>query len=231
MNDLLPIFSRGAILTTLCLCLMPLAGAARTPSPVGQPPAAGEAISPLFENVSAAADTPSYLMRVAIKTNLLFWAAGSPNVGLEFPLGDRLSVTATSAFTRLTIKSTYTVQTLQGGLDVKYWFRRGGGRTLTGWNAGAYVVLGAPWDVQWKTGWQGDSFLSAGLQGGYSLPIAKRWNLEFLLAAGWFHTPEARQYTKEGGHLMWQQTRQNVNRFSLTKAQINLAWHFGRKQR
>ncbi len=230
MISLSSTLSRVCFRVVLCIiCLTPLTATARTLSPEGQPPIAHETASPVSENAPAATDNRPYKMQVAIKTNLLFWAAGSPNVALEFPIGDRFSVTATSAFTKVSIKKTYAIQTLQGGLDVKYWFTPGGGRTLTGWNAGAYVVSGAPWDVQWKTGWQGDSFVSAGLQGGYSLPIAKRWNLEFLLAAGWFHTPEARQYRIEGGHMMWLQSRGNVHRFSLTKAQVNLVWHFGRK--
>ncbi len=229
MNNPLLTFSRGTILVTLCLFLMSLTAAAQTPAPEQQPGAALETPFPPSGNSTAAGGVRSYLMQVAVKSNMLFLAAGTPNIGLEFPVSDQFSITATGAFTRLTIKQTYAIQTLQGGLDFKYWFGAGGGRTLTGWNAGVYMVAGAPWDVQWKTGWQGDSFLSAGLEGGYSLCIGKKWNLEFLLAAGWFHTPEARQYRKEGGHMMWQQSRQNVHRFSLTKAQVNLVWHFGRK--
>jgi hypothetical protein len=201
------------------LCLAPLVGVAQS--------VAHGTVAP--KDDPATSDKP-YRMEVALKTNLLFWAVGSPNFSVEIPLGDHFSVTASSAYTKISIRNTYTIQTLQGGLDAKYWFRPREGRTLTGWNAGVYIVSGAPWDVQWETGWQGDSFLSAGVQAGYSLPIARKWNLEFLLAGGLFYTPEARQYEKVGNELMWLQTRGNVRRFSLTKAQVNLVWHFGKKK-
>ncbi len=165
-------------------------------------------------------------VRLALKTNLLFYAAGGLNVGVEVPVGRKFSASLTGVHTWLRWGKERALQTIQGGVDVKYWFDQLPERHLTGWNAGLYAVWGGPWDVQWNRGWQGNSFFSTGVVGGYSRPVSRRMNIELSVAAGLFHTPEARQYDRSrgGGILMWHQTRRNVSRFSITKAQINLVW-------
>jgi hypothetical protein len=164
---------------------------------------------------------------VAFKSNLLFVATGAPNLGVEVPLGERFSISTTGAFAYLHIDNNYALQTVQGGLDAKYWFNRKNNRRLTGWNAGVYGLVSGPWDVQWGSGWQGDRFFTAGLVAGCAVPVARRLNMEFALAGGWFYTPEARHYIRRGDHLMWLQTRRNVHRLSLTKIQIGLVWLIG----
>ena len=160
-----------------------------------------------------------------LKTNLLFDLAGAPNFGVEIPLNLKFSLTGEAAYAYWRIDNRYALQTMQGGIGLKYWFRLRNGEPLTGWNAGVYGVYGGRYDVQWKDGYQGDGFVSTGLSAGYAMPVSKRLNLEFSLAAGYFHTPEVRHYHRpENGHLLWQETRYHVNRFSLTRVQVNLIW-------
>lgn len=173
-------------------------------------------------------EMPRRRIQPALKTNLLFDLVGAPNVGVEIPLGKRFSVGADIAYAGWRINNLYALQTIQGGVNAKYWFRPWDGlddRVLTGWNAGVYATYCSRYDVQWKDGWQGDGFWSVGVSAGYSIPITSRFNMEFVLAAGWFRTPEERHYHRpENGHLMWQQTRRNVGRLSVTKIQANLVW-------
>lgn len=162
---------------------------------------------------------------VALRTNLLLDLVGTPNIGLIVPVSEKISLEADFAYSHWTINNTYSFQTVQGGVAAKYWFGFRKNKPLTGWNAGVYAVYCGLYDVQWKDGWQGDGFWSAGVSGAYSASISKRLNMEFLLAAGYFRTSEARHYHHpENGHLMWRQTKRNVGRFSLTKAQVNLVW-------
>lgn len=167
--------------------------------------------------------------RFALKTNLLFDAVGAANLGVELPVGKHLSLTADVAYSYWRINNLYALQTIQGGVTAKWWFNQSRGH-LTGWNAGVYGMYCTRYDVQWLDGLQGDGFWSAGVQGGYGLPIGRKWRLEFAAAAGYVHTPEVRFYDRpERGHLMWRQTRRGVGRVSLTKLQLNLVWLLGKE--
>ena len=161
-----------------------------------------------------------------LKTNLLFDLAGAPNLGLEVPMrGNKISFAVDIAYAYWSIDNLYALQTMQAGIGAKYWFRTRNGEPLTGWNAGVYSVYNGRYDVQWKDGYQGDGFFSTGLSAGYATPVSKRLNLEFSVAGGYFYTPEVRHYHRpEKGHLIWQETRYHVSRFTLTKAQVNLIW-------
>ena len=169
---------------------------------------------------------------LALKTNLLFDVVGAPNLGVELSLGGnrKFSVAADVAYAYWQINNLYALQTIQGGVEAKYWFRPSE-RSFTGWNTGVYGMYCNRYDVQWKDGYQGDGFWSAGISAGYSMPISKRLNLEFAIAGGYFYTPEVRHYHRpENGHLLWEETRYNVGRVSLTKLKVNLVWLIGRKK-
>ena len=166
----------------------------------------------------------------ALKTNLLFDLAGAPNIGVETSIMKQLSVTADFAYAYWRINNLYALQTIQGGVGAKYWFGPSD-RPLTGFNAGIYGTYGGRYDVQFKDGYQGDRFWSAGLSAGYSMALSNRLNLELSLAGGYFFTPEARHYHRpENGHLLWDETRYNMGRFSLTKLQVNLVWLIGKRR-
>jgi len=196
------------------------------PEPVPEP-----AVEPLPEIVFEITDAKKEscgMMPLALKTNLLFDLVGAANLGVEIPLWERFSVGADAAYSFWRINNLYALQTIQGSVNAKYWFRpwgEPGDRMLTGWNAGVYAMYCTRYDAQWLDGLQGDGFWSAGVSGGYAMPLSDRWRLEAAIAAGYIHTPEVRFYDRpERGHLMWRETRQNVGRVSITKLQFNLVW-------
>lgn len=176
---------------------------------------------------------------IAFKSNLLFDAVGAPNIGIEVPIRSHFSVVADFAYAYWrSPKNLYALQTLQGGVEGRYWFgvkeekkqrKPEWAKPLRGWNVGAYAMYCSRYDVQWIDGYQGDGFWSAGLTGGYATPIARNLTLEFSLAAGYFYTPEYRHYHQpeydvNGDYrLMWQQTG-NFGTFTLTKVRISLVW-------
>ncbi|MDR2584647.1 MAG: DUF3575 domain-containing protein [Prevotellaceae bacterium] len=188
-------------------------------------------VSPYFENdplVSVQTDTA--LLDVALKTNLLFDAAGAPNIGIEKLIFKQFSLFADVAYSYWRINNLFALQTIQTGIGAKYWFDPSE-CPLTGWNVGIYGLFCGRYDVQWKDGYQGDGFWSGGMSGGYSLPLSKCLNLEFSLAAGYFYTPEVRHYHRpQKGHLLWEETRTHVGRFSLTKMQVNIVWFISKKK-
>lgn len=135
-------------------------------------------------------------MPFAVKTNLLYDIALTPNIGVEIPVGRRWSMNAT--FMRgwwLKKDNTFCWQLEAGGLEGRYWFGGPGvTKVLTGWFAGAFAGAGF-YDFQLKRdkGHQGEFFM-VGLSGGYSRQIAQTWNLEFAIGAGYLSTDYRRYH-------------------------------------
>jgi hypothetical protein len=167
---------------------------------------------------------------MALRTNLLLDLIGGPNLGIEVPWGRRFSVAADFAYTHTLLMNRYAFETLHGNLEGRYWWSSDNDRPLTGWNVGIYGTRGGPYDIQWQGGVQGDSFWSAGVSGGYSLPIARALNLDFSLGAGYLFSPQARVYERpQDGHLIWKETRNNTGRLTLTRVRVGLVWLIGRR--
>ena len=112
----------------------------------------------------------------AVKTNLLFDAALTPDIGVEFVTGEHSSV-ALSVFGHW---NPYGMQSKLIAVqpEFRYWFN---GRPMVREYIGA-TLWGAAYDIALAGNiYQGDA-ITAGLTGGYVLPLSKRMNIE--LSAG-----------------------------------------------
>lgn len=201
---------------------------------------------PKPEPIIIPAPEPIVRYPVALKTNLLFDVVGALNIGIEVPVGSHFSVVGDFAYAYWrSSKNLYALQTLEGGVEGRYWFGVNNKRKeknpewakpLRGWNVGIYGMYCSRYDVQWIDGYQGDGFWSAGLTAGYAIPVARNLTFEFSLAAGYFYTPQYRhyhqpEYDADGKyHLMWQETGK-FGTFTLTKARISLVWLIGSEKR
>lgn len=67
---------------------------------------------------------------------------------------------------------------------------------------------------------------SVGLEYGYSLPVARRLNLDFVIGVGYWGG-EYHKYAPIDGHYVWKETRRR-HWFGLTEAEISLVWLLGR---
>ncbi len=160
-----------------------------------------------------------------LRTNLLADFVGAANVGLEVPIDPDNRFTAAAdvsyGYARL---GNYTVQGFQATLEGRYWIdwwrtKQGG------WNVGIYATYCSRFDLQLGGGYQGDGFFSVGASAGYSVSLSNRLSLDFSLMAGYQYLPELRKYGKpENCRLMWEETRYNVSRFTLTGIRMNLVW-------
>jgi len=160
----------------------------------------------------------------ALRTNLLLDLVGGANIGIEIPVGNHFSVAGDFAYAYTRINNLYALQTIQGTLEGRYWLNRCE-NYLTGWNIGVYATYCSRFDIQWKSGYQGDGYWSVGISGGYAVQISDRFNLDFSLLGGYFYSPEVRSYDKpRDGHLMWRETTYNMNRILLTQVRVNLVW-------
>lgn len=178
---------------------------------------------------------------LAFRTNMTYDLMGALNIGLELPYGKKKnwSVIADVAYSYWRgSKNRYAFQTLEYGLENRYWFgvkeeRRQSkpkwNQPLKGFYVGAYGNYWQRYDAQYVDGYQGDASWSAGLTAGYAVPLSRYFSFDIGIGAGWFSTSEYRHYhqpefDQQGKpHLMWQQTG-TWGGLTLTKFRFALVW-------
>lgn len=166
---------------------------------------------------------------MALKTNLLCDILAIPNLGAEFYLGSNFSLAGNwnYAWWKSDRKHNYW-RTYGGDLAVRYWMgKKAHEKPLTGHHIGLYgqmitydFELGGKGVIADRWSW------ATGLEYGYSVPIAKRLNLDFTIGLG-YHWGEFKEYLPIDGHYVWQATK-NRNYWGPTKAEVSLVWLIGR---
>lgn len=114
--------------------------------------------------------------QVAVKTNALFWAAMTPNLGAEFVIGEHSSIDF-SAFGHY---KPYGVNSKLVAFqpEYRYWFN---GRPMIREYIGASAMIAA-YDMTLKQRTYTGNAYSVGITGGYVFALSEHWNFE--LCAG-----------------------------------------------
>ncbi|MDR2058469.1 MAG: DUF3575 domain-containing protein [Dysgonamonadaceae bacterium] len=123
-----------------------------------------------------------------IKTNLILLGAGLANIGIEHPLGDRFSVDLSFIYSPYTIKRDWKFRTLGIQPELRWWWKESMKGHFLGLH-GHLLYYNVAWDdLDRYQDREGRTPLwGAGLSYGYTLPVHKRWNLEFTIGAGYAH--------------------------------------------
>ncbi len=179
-------------------------------------------------------EKPFYM---AVKTNLLYDALLVPNVGVEFNLGKNWSLAANWMYAWWNNDRKHNYWRIYGGdIGLRKWFGRAAERKpLTGHHIGIYAQT-LTYDFErggrgYMGGEPGGNLFdhasyAAGIEYGYSLPIARRLNLDFTLGIGYLGG-KYYEYEPQDGHNVWQATK-NRHWFGPTKAEVSLVWLLGR---
>lgn len=174
---------------------------------------------------------------MGLKTNLLYDALLVPNVGVEFYLGKNWTVGANWMYSWWSRDKKHRYWRMYGGeMAVRKYFGGAAERKpLTGHHLGVY---GQIFTYDFETGGHGymggkpggtlwDKMnYAAGIEYGYSLPVARRLNLDFVIGLGYWGGTYY-EYLPMDNHYVWQATRQR-HWFGPTKAEISLVWLLGR---
>lgn len=167
---------------------------------------------------------------IALKTNLLYDLAITPNIEVEVPIGKRWSINAEYQLGWWNKKdNSFCWRICSGSVEGRYWFgNRENHNVLNGWFAGVFVSTGT-YDLQLKkkTGYQGD-FFATGISGGYVTPIARNLNLEFSLGAGYVNS-NYRHYEVIDRELVDDGTVLYKNTVLPLKAKVSLSWMINRR--
>lgn len=176
---------------------------------------------------------PAYF---AIKTNMLYDALLVPNVGVEFSLGKRWSVAADWMYGWWSRNKSHRYwRVYGGGLTVrKYFGVKAAEKPLQGHHIGINAQM-LTYDIEFggkgymggKPGgtlWDRMNY-TIGAEYGYSMPVARRLNIDFSLAAGYMGG-RYYEYTPLDGHYVWQATK-NRKWIGPTKVEVSLVWLLG----
>ena len=166
---------------------------------------------------------------IGVKNNMLYDLGIVPNIGAEFYLGKNFSIVGNWMYSWWKSDKVYWYWRIYGGdLAVRYWFGKSSRKKpLQGHHVGPYgQIITYDFEVGNK-GILADRWSwSAGLEYGYSVPVAKRLNIDFTLGAG-YHKGEFYEYLPIDGHYVWQATKRRQY-FGPTKFEISLVWLIGR---
>ncbi len=174
----------------------------------------------------------------ALKTNLLYDLLLVPNIGLEFCLGDDLSLATNWHYAWWNTDSWYW-RTYGGEIALRKWFGKAAqGKRLTGHHLGIYAqaltydfLVG---DHGYQSGDPGQTLFDRasyafGVEYGYSMPIARRLNLDFVIGLG-YQGGKYNEYSYIDDCYVWESKKQR-NFWGPTKAEVSLVWLLGQKWR
>lgn len=131
--------------------------------------------------------------QVAVKTNLLYWAAATPNVGAEVAVGKHSTLGFSANYNPWTIGSDNKIQHWFIRPEYRYWVTEKYTRLFFGVHAigGKFEVGGfkLPFigDKVFKglqTNYYKGSFVGAGISIGYQFYVSPHWSLELSAGAG-----------------------------------------------
>lgn len=168
-------------------------------------------------------------LRVAVRSNMLYDAALTPDFGIELSLRPRWSLGVEGVYAWWSKESARRCWRIRGlWVEPRFWFgRRPEERVLTGHHAGVYVSY-HDYDFEFGgRGWQSHSGAAGvGLSYGYSFPAGKRVNIDVGLRAG-YSTGRIVRYRPECGAYVCDKRYRN-HYVGITGLEVTLVWFPGR---
>jgi len=219
--------------------------AVRQKPTVTEEPAITHTVTPPAETIRIAEKTDTIVpvpemgrsICMAAKTNMLYDILAVPNIGVEFYLGKNWSVAGNWMYGWWKKDSKHRYWRIYGGdIAARKWFgKKAEENPLAGHHLGIYGQI-FTYDFEWggkgymggKPGgtlWNKMNY-AAGVEYGYSLPIARKLNIDFTIGLGYWGGKYFK-YIPLDGHYVWQVTR-NRHWFGPTKAEISLVWLIGK---
>lgn len=174
---------------------------------------------------------------MGLKTNMLYDLLAVPNIGAEFYLGKNISIVGNWMYGWWkNDPSSFYWRIYGGDLALRWWFgKEAHEKPLTGHHLGIYGSL-LTWDFELGgRGYMGGVPRGAiwdkcnhffGVEYGYSLPIARRWNIDFNIGIGYWGGVY-QVYDPVDNCYVYRETRR-MHYVGPTKAEVSLVWLIGR---
>ena len=129
--------------------------------------------------------------KLGVKSNALYWASTTPNLGVEVAMGQRWTFELEGGYNPWTLNKEENMKIKHWLVspEFRYWFCNSFQGHFIGLNGNftQYNIGGLPLSVLKDTRRQGWA-VGAGITYGYAFPIARRWNMELNAGFGWWYT-------------------------------------------
>lgn len=170
-----------------------------------------------------------YGQQVSVKTNLLYAATTTPNLGVEFSVHPHWTVDLWGAYNLIDYKGNASLRHYLFQPEGRYWLKK----TFNGHFAGVHF-LGGKFDIggldfisSMKEHYFRGSLVGGGISYGYHWKLGKRWGLEASLGIG-FLSMKYDKYRCQGCAAM--EARYKRNYFGPTRAAISLVYTLKEKE-
>ncbi len=185
----------------------------------------------ILSSIDEKSERPSCIL--ALRTNLLYDLLATPNIEVEVPFGRQSRWSMMAEYWCPWYKwdnngRAYQLQVF--GLEMRYWVTKRSKMKrphLSGSFFGAYYANGE-YDLEWNGKGDQGEFNSVGMTYGYSWRLARNFNLEASVSAGYLWGPRRHYEIHYGDHLIWKYTG-SVNYFGPTKLKVSLVWLLGKR--
>lgn len=232
-NNIFPLLRRSKVI--LDYYILPVADTALdSPDVTTQIEGIPEFLYPEVNNANTESAKNYYM---DLKTNLLYDAAALPTLGIEFYLGKNFSIGANWTYGWWDRNSSHRYWRAYGGdVSVRWWFgSQAQNHPLSGHHIGIFGGIttfdfefggeGRMGGLPGRTLWD-RCMRFAGVEYGYSLPVARRFNIDFSLGIGYLGGKYIKYVPKGNGYL-WQSTNK-LTWIGPVKAEISLVWLIGK---
>lgn len=166
---------------------------------------------------------------VALKTNFVYWATLTPNLGLEASVGRKHTVQLFYGWNPWEPSNGKSFKHWSLQPEYRYWFCE----AMNGWFLGVHAMGGefnvanldipfGLWDEVKDHRFEG-WFAGGGISAGYQWPLSKHWNLEASLGVGYDYIRMKKFRCGECGEYL---QKKNKHYFGPTKAAISLMYVF-----
>lgn len=169
--------------------------------------------------------TWGYGQKFAVKTNALYWATATPNLGVEFGVGERVTIGLEGGYNPFTFSDYRKWKHYLIEPEVRYWLCERFNGHFFGLHTGfvEYNVAKLPLLYSKQSrhlryeGW----LTGVGVSYGYQWILGGRWNLEAELGVGYIHTNYKRFIPGDCGEY---QGRYTKNYFAPTKLAVSIVY-------
>ena len=160
--------------------------------------------------------------KVGIKTNALYLATDTPNLGLEFAVAPRWTIDLEGGYNpwTLDVEKNMKIKHWMVSPEIRYWFCNnyqgyfmGLNAVYTQFNIGAIPLNGL--EEARIEGWAAGS----GLTFGYAYPIARLWNIEFTCGLGVWYTEYDQFESRKCGLF-----QQSIQKFAVAPTALGISF-------
>lgn len=130
--------------------------------------------------VFSAIGIPMMAQRVSVKTNALYWAGATPNIGVEFRLNRHFTLNVEGLGNRFKAGSKLDTRVLGFMPEARYWFSI---RPQAGHFVGL-MGMATDYDITLKNKIHKGDAVGAGVTYGYSFVLNRRWSIEATAGLG-----------------------------------------------